>query len=293
MPAGIRSGAMPRSIWNGVISFGMVSIPVKLYNATESKDVSFHQLHQVCGSRLKQLRWCPNCDREVEWGEIDRGYEYAKEQHVVLTEEDMSKLPLPSKRSIDLSAFVRAEEIDPVYYDKSYYLEPEDTGKKPYALLMRALKDKELTAVATIAIRNKERLCALRPYDGTMILETLLYPDEIRVQKGTDLPNVKISASELKMAFSLIDLMAHTFKPEEYKDRYREAVMEVIEAKLTGAEIVQAPAAPKGKVVDLMDALKASVAAAKDRKQTPAKVKSISSAKSAKAKAATRRRKAS
>jgi DNA end-binding protein Ku len=285
---------MPRSIWNGVISFGMVSIPVKLYNATESKDISFHQLHQVCGSRLKQLRWCPNCNREVEWGEIDRGYEYAKEQHVVLTEEDMSKLPLPSKRSIDLSAFVKAEEIDPVYYDKSYYLEPEDTGKKPYTLLMRALKEKELTAVATIAIRNKERLCALRPYDGTMILETLLYPDEIRVQKGTELPEVKISANELKMAFSLIDLMAHSFEPEEYKDRYREAVMEVIEAKLQGAEIVEAPPAPRGKVVDLMDALKASVAAAKDRKQTPAKVKSISSAKSAKStKAIARRRKAS
>jgi DNA end-binding protein Ku len=268
---------MPRSIWNGVISFGMVSIPVKLYNATDDKDISFHQLHEVCGSRLKQQRFCPVCEREVEYAEVVRGYEYAKDQHVVVNEEDLSKLPLPSKRSIDLSAFVKAPEIDPVFYDKSYYLEPDETGKKPFVLLMRALMDKKLTAVATIAIRNKERLCALRPYDGTLILETLLYPDEIRVQKGTDLPDVKISANELKMAFSLIDLMANTFDPEQYKDNYREALMKVIEAKLQGAEIVEAPPAPKGKVVDLMDALKASVQAAKGRKDTAAKLKPASS----------------
>ncbi len=264
---------MPRSIWNGVISFGMVSIPVKLFNATDDKDISFHQLHKVCDSRLRQLRWCPVCDREVEYGEVVRGFEYAKEQHVVLTEEDLAKLPLPSKRSIDLSAFVKAVEIDPVYYDRSYYLEPDETGKKPFVLLMRALKDKQLTAVATIAIRNKERLCALRPYDGTLVLETLLYPDEIRVQKGADLPEVKVSTNELKMAFSLIDLMAAAFKPEEYKDHYREALSEVIEAKLQGVEIVEAPLAPRGKVVDLMQALKASVEAAKGRKQTAAKAK--------------------
>ena len=267
---------MPRSIWNGVISFGMVSIPVKLFNATEDKDIGFRQLHQPCGSRLKQQRWCPVCEREVEWGEVVRGYEYGKEQHVLVSDEDLSKLPLPSKRAIDLSAFVKAEEIDPVFYDKSYYLEPDETGKKPFVLLMRALKEKELTAVASIAIRNKERLCALRPYDGTLILETLLYPDEIRVQKGVDLPEIKVSGKELDMAFSLIDLMCEPFDPAKYTDHYREALMEIIEAKLQGAEIVEAPAAPKGKVVDLMSALKASVEAAKERKQAaPAKVKSI------------------
>ena len=267
---------MPRSIWNGVISFGMVSIPVKLYNATEDKDISFHQLHQACGSRLKQLRWCPVCDREVEWGEVTRGYEYAKDQHIVLTEEDLGKLPLPSKRSIELSSFVKAEQIDPVFYDRSYYLEPDETGKKPFALLMRALHEKQLSAVASIAIRNKERLCALRPYDGTLILETLLYPDELRVQKGVDLPDVKVTDRELSMAYSLIDLMSEPFEPEKYRDHYREALMEVIEAKLQGAEIVEAPPAPRGKVVDLMAALKASVEAAKERKQVAQKVKPIS-----------------
>ena len=160
----------------------MVSIPVKLYTATESKDISFHLLHQECNSRLKQLRWCPVCEREVEWGEIIRGFEYAKDQHVIMNDEDFDKLPLPSKHAIELSAFIEADEIDPVYYEKSYYLEADEAGVKPFALLMRSLKEKNLTAIAKIAVRNKERLCALRPLDGTLMLETLFYPDEIRVE---------------------------------------------------------------------------------------------------------------
>ena len=261
---------MPRSIWNGVISFGMVSIPVKLYTATDSKDVSFHLLHKEDGSRLKQLRWCPVHDREVEWSEIVRGYEYAKDEHVIMSDEDFAKLPLPSKHAIELTTFVKAEEIDPVSYEKSYYLEPEETGVKPYALLMRALKDKKLTAVAKIAIRNKERLCALRPSNGTLMLETLYYPDEIRATRELDQPEVKITKKELEMAFSLIDLMAAPFDAEQYQDGYRDALMKVIEAKLQGAEIVAAPAAPEGKIVDLMAALKQSVKSAKERKEPAA-----------------------
>ena len=261
---------MPRSIWNGVISFGMVSIPVKLYTATDSKDVSFHLLHKEDGSRLKQLRWCPVHDREVERGEIVRGYEYAKDEHVIMSDEDFAKLPLPSKHAIELTTFVKAEEIDPVSYEKSYYLEPEETGVKPYALLMRALKDKKLTAVAKIAIRNKERLCALRPSNGTLMLETLYYPDEIRATRELDQPEVKITKKELEMAFSLIDLMAAPFDAEQYQDGYRDALMKIIDAKLQGAEIVAAPAAPEGKIVDLMAALKQSVKSAKERKEPAA-----------------------
>jgi len=261
---------MARSIWNGVVSFGMVSIPVKLYTATDSKDISFNQLHKKCGSRMKQLRWCPTCEREVEWDEVSRGYEYVKDEYVVVTEEDFAKLPLASKHTIDLAAFVKSDAIDPIFYEKSYYLEPDETGIKPFVLLMRALHKKGLTAVAKLAIRNKERLCALRPYDGTLMLETLYYPDEVRVQKGADLPSVKVSEKELSMAFSLIDLMLEDFKPEEYKDHYREALMEIINAKLQGAQIVEAPAPPRGKVVDLMSALKASVEAAKGGRKAPA-----------------------
>ena len=261
---------MARSIWNGVVSFGMVSIPVKLYTATESKDVSFNTLHKKCGTRIKQLRWCATCEKEIEWGDVVRGYEYTKDEYVVLTDEDFAKLPLASKHTIDLAAFVKSDHIDPIYYEKSYYLEPDETGIKPYVLLMRALQKKGLTAVAKLAIRNKERLCALRPYDGTLMLETLYYPDEVRVQKGADLPSIKVSEKELSMASSLIDLMLEDFKPEEYKDRYREALMEIINAKLQGAQIVEAPAPARGKVVDLMSALKASVEAAKGgRKAAP------------------------
>jgi len=283
---------MARSIWNGVVSFGMVSIPVKLYTATESKDISFNQLHKKCGSRLKQLRWCPVDEKEVPWDEIERGYAYAKDQYVVLTDEDFEKLPLPSKHTIELSAFVKAEEIDPVYYEKSYYVEPDETGLKPFALLMRALKKKDLTAIAKIAIRNKERLCALRPHDGTLVVETLYYPDEVRLQKGSEAPEVKISDKELQMALSLIELMEEEeFKPEEYKDNYREALMELINAKLQGAEIVEVPAAPQGKVIDLMTALKASVDAAKTGRKPAAATKGAAS-RNNRAAPAPRRRKA-
>ncbi len=277
---------MPRSIWNGVVSFGMVSIPVKLYTATDNKDISFNQLHKKCGTRIKQQRWCPTDEQVVNLDEIQRGYEYAKDQYVVLSEDDFEKIPLPSKHTIELAAFVNDEEIDPVFYEKSYYLEPDETGIKPFALLMKALKKKNLTAVAKLAIRNKERLCALRPYDGMLMLETLYYPDEVRVQKGEGLPDVKVSEKELNMAFSLIDLMTEDFKPEEFKDNYREALMEVIQAKLEGQEIVEAPTPAPGKVVDIMTALKASVEAAKGRGKPDAPRRSANGATARKRKAA-------
>ena len=257
---------MPRSIWNGVISFGMVSIPVKLYTATQSKDISFHLLHKECNTRLQQLRWCPTHERAVEWSEVVRGYEYARDEHVILTEEDFEKLPLPSKQTVELSAFVKAEEIDPVYYEKSYYLEPDAKGIKPFALLMTALREKGLTGIAKIAVRNKEQLCALRPMDGTLILETLFYPDEIRVDK-TELPDVKISDKELEMAYTLIDLLSEEFEPEKHKDEYRDALMKLIEAKLEGEELPEVAAAGPAKVTDIMSALRASVEAAKKRKK--------------------------
>src|SRR2546427_10367928 len=167
---------MPRSMWSGVISFGVVSIPVKLYAATESKDVSFHLLHKECHGRLKQLRWCPPCERAVEWAETVRGYEYARDEHVVMSEDDFEKLPLASKQTIELSGFVGAGGNDPVFYEKSYYLEPEKLGEKPFALLIRALSEKRLTPVAQIAIPNKERLRALRPLGRTLELHKRFYP---------------------------------------------------------------------------------------------------------------------
>jgi DNA end-binding protein Ku len=249
---------MAKAIWSGSIAFGMVS--------TESKDISFHLLHATCGTRLKQLRWCPTDEREVPWGEIVRGYEYAKDQYVTLTDEDFEKLPLPSKHTIELSAFVKEDEIDPVFYERSYHLAPDERAEKAYALLIRTLEKKGLTAIANITIRKKEQLCALRPKDGVLMLETLYYPDEIRAQPEMSLDKVKISDRELEMAFALIDLLRKPFDPEEYKDHYREALNQLIEAKLEGREVVESPAPKESKVIDLADALRRSVEAAKKSK---------------------------
>jgi DNA end-binding protein Ku len=254
---------MPRAIWSGSISFGMVSIPVKLFGATESKDIRFHLLHATCGTKLQQRRWCPTDEVDVPWNETARGFEYAKGQHVVLTDEDFERLPLPSKHTIELSAFVEEKEIDPVFYERSYYLEPAERAEKPYALLLKALEKKGLTAIATITIRKKEQLCAIRPHEGTIVLETLYYPDEIRLERGMDLNQVKVSDRELEMAFTLIDIFRKPFDPSEYHDRYREALAQVIEAKLEGKQVVKAPPARETRVFDLADALKRSVEAAR------------------------------
>ena len=254
---------MARAIWSGSISFGMVSIPVKLYGATESKDISFHLVHATCGTRLKQVRWCPHDEVEVPWSETVRGYEYSKDEYVTLTDEDFEKLPLPSKHTIDLTAFVKATEIDPVYYERSYYLAPDERAEKAYALLLQALDEKGLTALATITIRKKEQLCALRPRDGVVMLETLFYPDEVRREHGVDLDRARVTERELEMAFTLIELLRKPFEPEEYHDHYREALAQLIEAKLEGRDVVKSPAARETKIIDLADALKKSVEAAR------------------------------
>jgi DNA end-binding protein Ku len=236
---------------------------VKLYGATESKDIRFSLLHATCGSKLQQKRWCPTDEVEVPWNETARGYQYSKGQFVMLTDEDFEQLPLPSKHTIELSAFVEEREIDPVFYEKSYYLEPGERAGKPYALLLRALEEKKLSATASITIRKKEQLCVLRALNGTIMLETLYYPDEIRQERGVDLDKVKVSERELEMAFTLIELLKKPFDPSEYRDHYREALAELIEAKLEGKQVVSAPAARETRVIDLAEALKRSVESAK------------------------------
>ncbi|MFL5535909.1 MAG: Ku protein [Gemmatimonadales bacterium] len=260
---------MARAIWSGSISFGMVSIPIKLFGATESKDISFNLLHATCGTRLQQRRWCPTDEVDVPWNETARGYEYAKGEYVKLTDEDFERLPLPSKHTIELTSFVEEKEIDPVFYERSYYLEPGERAEKPYALLLKALEKRNLTAIATITIRKKEQLCALRAHEGTIMLETLFYPDEIREERGMDLGAVKVSDRELEMAFTLIDIFRKPFDPSEYHDHYREALADLIEAKLEGKQVVKAPAPRDTRVIDLADALKRSVEAAKKEAAKP------------------------
>jgi DNA end-binding protein Ku len=244
----------------------MVSIPVRLFPATQDKDVSFHLLHEPDHSRIKFKRFCAAEDDEVPNEELVKAYEVSKDQYVEITDEDLEQLPLPARHTIELAAFVNAREIDPIYYDKSYYLEPEESGVKPYALLTRVLEEKAVTGVASIAIRNKESLCALRPLDGTLLLETLHYPDEIR-ERELDMAGVSVNARELAVASSLVDALAEPFKPDKYHDHYREALMELIKSKAEGREVVvpeSTGAAPQ--VTDLMSALRASIEAAKGRK---------------------------
>ena len=264
-----------RAMWSGAITFGMVNIPVKLFSATSAKDISFNLLHSTCGTRLQQKRWCPTEDVEVPWEEVVRGYEYTKGEYVTLTDEDFEQLPLPSRHTIAINAFVQASEIDPVYYEKSYFLEPDARGEKAYALLLRALSERNLTGIAAITMRKKEQLCALRGQEGTLMLETLFYPDEVELERAVDLGKVNIDERELDMAFKLIDLLRKPFEPEEYHDHYREALAEMIDAKLEGKEVVTSPPPKDTKVIDLADALARSVAAARKgggskRKPAPA-----------------------
>ena len=275
-----------RAIWTGVITFGMVSIPIKLYSATESKDISFNQLHGECKTRIKQFNSCPTCDRKIESDEIEKGYEYAKGQYVIMSKEDMEKVPIPNKNTIEISSFVKLDEIDPIYYEKTYYIEPEEAAKKPFALFMKAIQEKGMTAMATLTLRTKERLVALRPMDGTLICNTLLYPDEIRVTPGKEMPDIPVSEKELGMASMLIDMMTQEFKPEQYDDNYRKSLMEIIEAKLAGKELVEVTAAPQGKVVDLMDALAASMEKMKAQKQAAKEEKKEAPAATGRKKAA-------
>lgn len=262
---------MAKSIWNGVVSFGMVSIPVRMSPATSSKDITFNELHKKCHSRMKRQRFCPVCEKEVSSDEVVKGFEWAKGQYVELTEEDFEKLPLPSKHTIAVDRFVQLEEIDPVYFDAAYVLEPEEMAKKPWTLFMHALTEKSVVAIAKITIRKKEQLCALRAFRGNLVLETLYYADEVRVDPQRELGDVILTDAEQKMADALVELLSGEFDPKAYEDTYRETLKGIIEQKLEGREIVAAPVVQETKVTDLMEALRASVEAAKKRREEEAK----------------------
>jgi DNA end-binding protein Ku len=259
---------MPQSIWKGSISFGLVSIPVRLFSATEEKDISFRQVHREDGGRIRYKRVCAVDGEEVAYADIAKGYELPDGEMVVLDDDDFANLPISSSRSVEVLSFVPAEQIDAVQMSKPYYCDP--TGDvKPYLLLRDALEKSDRVAVVKVALRQRERLAMLRAREGVLVLQTLLWPDEVRAPKldlGED--DVKIREQELAMAESYITALSGDFEPEEFSDQYRHALEEVIEAKVAGKEVV-APAeepAPSGQVVDLMEALRRSVAEAKERR---------------------------
>jgi DNA end-binding protein Ku len=263
-------------MWKGVVSFGMVSIPIRLYNATESTSrVSFRQLCPEHQSPISYKRWCAEGDHEVQYSEILRGYEVGKDRYVIIDDKDLDNLPLPTAHAIDIEEFVPVDDIEPgLYYDNAYYIEPEELGKKPYQLLRKALQATGRMAIAKIALRDKEHLAALHPNGKGLIMNTLHWPDEIRSTeglKGLEDDDVKINPKELEMAKALIESLADSFDPSRYKDEYREAVMKVVKAKMEG-EVIEAPETPQpAKVMDLMEALRQSVEQAKKQRATKEK----------------------
>jgi DNA end-binding protein Ku len=255
--------AVVRSIWRGAVSFGLVSIGVKLYSATEDHDIRFHQVHKTDGGRVKYKRVCSVDGEEVEYGDIAKGYELPDGQLVVLTDEDFEELPLATTHEIEVLQFVDQAQIDPIHFEKTYYLEPDGVATRPYVLLRTALENAGQVAITKIAIRQRESLAALRVREGVLVLHTMRWPDEIRRPSFGFLDeDVPVRPQELQMAESLISTMAGDFDPGAFTDDYREAMAALLEAKQSGGEVQQAPEAADadgGAVVDLMSALRRSV----------------------------------
>jgi DNA end-binding protein Ku len=255
-----------RSMWKGAVSFGLVMIPVKLYAATEQKDIAFRQVHREDGGRIRFRRFCSIEDVEVPYEDVAKGYELPGGEVVILTEEDMAELPLPTTRSIEVVQFTPAEQVDPILFNRSYYVEPETAGTRAYCLLRDALEDSGKVAIAQVALRQRESLAILRVREGVLVLETLLWPDEVREASFPFLDeDVEVRSQELRMASSLIESMTVDFDPDEYHDNYREALQELVNAKIEGRQVIEpeVEAVPSAEISSLADALRASLAAAK------------------------------
>jgi DNA end-binding protein Ku len=263
---------MARAIWTGAISFGLVNVPVKLYSATSPKTVRFHQLSGKTGARIRQKRVDPSTDEEVAYEDIVKGYEITPDHYVVIQPEELEALDPKATRSIDIEEFVDLEEIDPIYYDHSYYLAPTAGGAKAYRLLLDAMREAGKVGIGRVVIRSKQQLCALRPTGEVLTLTTMLFGDEVlapdRIDELESVSEAEASDRELKMAEQLIDSLSGEFEPGRFKDEYRERVLELIERKAAGEEIaVQPEAEEPAAAPDLMAALEASLAAVKEEKQ--------------------------
>ncbi len=257
-----------RPIWKGHLTFGLVTIPVKLYTATEAKDIRFRLLHRSCMTPIQNKRYCPSHEQIVEWNDVVRGYEYAKGKFVPMTDEELDRVPLETAGTVSVTSFVSLEEIDPIYYEKSYYLAPDEGGGKAFRLLHDTLQDATKVAVGKVVIKEKEHLVSVRPRDGALVLSTLFYADEVRaIDEVPEFPvQGKIHPNEKKMALQLIEGLAGTFSATDYQDEYRDALQKVISAKVEGEPVETAPERKEEKVVDLMEALRRSLQAARKEK---------------------------
>jgi DNA end-binding protein Ku len=249
---------VPRSIWTGTISFGLVSVPVRMYGATESKELRFHFLDKKDLSPVGYDKVRRDTGKHVDNDDIVRGFEVAKGQFVPLEDEDLDRLDVELTKTIDICDFVDLDEIDPIYFRKAYYLEPQDGAEKPYRLLVRALEETGKVAIAKIVIRNKQHLAALRPWNGTLVLETMYYADEVRKPESID-GNTRLRKPEVEMAKSLVENLSASFDPEKYDDTYRKELLQLLRDKAKGKPLPEPEAQEEGEIVDLMAALRESV----------------------------------
>jgi len=259
-----------RSIGSGTISFGLVSIPVRLYVATSSQQASFNQLHEQCGTRIRQQLYCPTCERVVERSELVKGYQFARDRYVRFTDAELRAVEAAASPTIDIHEFVPLERVDPVYFENVHYLGPDKGGEKAYRLLAEAMRDTKRVALAQHVSHGKEHLVLIRPYDGGLVMHEMYYADEVRA--FSEIPTdgaVKLRDTETDLAKKLIEqLSASEFRPDQYRDEYRERLMEVVQKKVSGEEVtVAAPAPQRAEVIDLMDALKKSLAGRKAGEQ--------------------------
>ena len=265
-----------KALWKGAITFGLISIPVRLYSAVSEKGLKFHLLHEEDGGRIKYKRECAKCGKEVTWDDIVKGYEYSKDHYVQFSEEEMDSVDVDSVRAIDVVSFVPLESIDPIYFNKTYYVAPEPSGLKAYKLLQEALDAEGQVGIAKVALREKEHLATVRLKDDVFVLETMYWPDEIREPEFEELDKkIEVRDAEVKMARQLVQQLSDDFKPGEFQDEYRIALERLVEQKVEGQEITvaEAPEEEPTKVVDLMEALKASVEQAKKKRDTAPKKK--------------------
>jgi DNA end-binding protein Ku len=276
---------MASSVWSGYLTFGLISMPVRLFSGARSSSVSFHMLHRDDLQRIKQQLYCPAENRVVERSEIVKGYEYRKDEYVVIEPEEIKKIEPKTAKTMEILEFVKASEVDPVYFESSYYMMPEEAGRRPYALLSKALEDSQYVAIAKLTMHNREYTVFLRPKQGGMMLHTMYYSEEVREVEGFGAPDVELKEGELKVAHQLIEALADKWDPEKYSDSFQENLKKLIQAKLEGQEVKPVEKPKKlAPVVDLMAALKQSLAEMEGKKKPAGRAAEVEEISAARAK---------
>jgi len=271
---------MAASVWSGYLTFGLISMPVRLFSGARSSSISFHMLHRDDLQRVKQQLFCPVDNRVIERSEVVKGYEYRKDEYVVVEPEEIKKIEPKTAKTMEILEFVKAGDVDPVYFESSYYMLPEEAGRRPYALLTKALEESEYVAIAKLTMHNREYTVFLRPHEGGLMLHTMYYAEEVRAVEGFGAPDVELKEAEVKVAHQLIEALATDWDPEKFHDGFQENLKKLIQTKLEGGKIAEVEKPKKlAPVVDLMSALKQSLAQMEGKKKPAAAAREAAGAK--------------